>query len=99
MKQQKKATNTWALGHINWYDPKSGKGSIIGDDGVWYRIHEFSKIEAKLSKSLNQKVRVEFELANDSVHPIIKSIRKSKDQTKKKPELPPAPVQQKARTA
>ena len=75
MSAQKKSTKSWISGHINWYDPSSGKGSIIGDDGVWYRIHEFSEIRSLKQKALKAKTRVEFILANDSIHPIIKCIR------------------------
>jgi cold shock CspA family protein len=75
--KQKKSTQSWSSGQINWYDPHSGKGSIIGDDGIWYRIHEFSEIQIKKQEALKEKTRVEFELAKDSVHPIIKSVRQN----------------------
>ena len=80
MKQQKKPARIWLLGRINWYDPTSGKGSIVGDDGNWYRIHEFSRINA--SKKLKSNIRVKFELSNDSIHPIIKTVSETTDQTK-----------------
>lgn len=87
MKKQKKSPDTaWALGHINWYDPDSGKGSIIGDDGVWYRIQEFSEIQSKKTKNLKVHTRVEFALALDSINPIIKCVReanKTKSEIKK----------------
>ena len=65
----------WVQGQVNWFDPNSGEGSICGDDGVLYRIHEFSEIQNKKIRALKEKVRVEFQLARDSVHPIIKAIR------------------------
>ena len=76
-KQKKKPSIEWVSGHINWFDPDSGKGSIIGDDGIWYRIHEFSEIQTKKNKLLKTKTRVEFQLAQDSVNPIIKSVRET----------------------
>jgi cold shock CspA family protein len=87
VKQQKKPSGTWALGHINWYDPNSGKGSIIGDDGVWYRIHEYSNLEVASTDQLKDQLRVRFELAPDSVHPIVRNVKdasKSAPETKKK---------------
>ena len=80
--KQKKATVDWNMGHINWYDPHSGKGSIIGDDGIWYRINEFSDIQINKHSALREKSRVEFILAKDSVHPIIKSVRKVAESAK-----------------
>jgi cold shock CspA family protein len=74
---KKKLSETWILGHINWYDPHSGKGSIISDDGIWYRIHEFCEIQSDNQKALKEKARVEFELTNDSVYPIIRTVRQS----------------------
>ena len=74
---QKKPQRTWIQGHVNWYDPNTGKGSIISDDGIWYRIHEFSEIQNQKQNALKEKVRVEFELARDSVHPIVRNVRKA----------------------
>ena len=76
--KNKSQSKVWSQGHVNWYDPESGKGSIIGDDGIWYRIHEFSEIQTGKSRALKEKARVEFELATDSIHPIIKSVRQTK---------------------
>jgi cold shock CspA family protein len=72
--KQKKSTSSWILGRVNWYDPESSKGSIIGDDGNWYRINEFSEIKTNTQNTLKVNARVKFELALDSVHPIIKRI-------------------------
>lgn len=65
-------------GSVNWYDPDTGRGSIIGDDGNWYRIHEFVKLKELDHTELKEKTRVQFELANSSVHPIIKTIKRIK---------------------
>lgn len=72
--QQKKAARTWVLGHINWYDRRSSQGCIIGDDGIWYRIHEFCEIITS-GKGLREKARVKFTLAVDSNHPIVQSVK------------------------
>jgi cold shock CspA family protein len=73
----KKQAPTWIVGHINWYDPHTGKGSIIGDDGIWYRIHEFADIQQRKQRALKDKARVEFKLASDSVHPVVTTVRQN----------------------
>ena len=76
MKHKKTSSTVVKLtGEVNWFDVHSGKGSIAGDDGILYRIHEFSEIQSAKAKTLREKVRVEFELANDSIHPIIRTVR------------------------
>jgi len=74
MKRPKGPELDWILGKVNWYDSESGKGSIVGDDGVWYRIHEFSEIQAG-TKGLTDKARVKFALVKDSVHPIVRAVK------------------------
>lgn len=71
----RKTRQTWIFGQVNWYDPDSGQGSIISDDGIWYRIHEFSDIQKTLQHSLTEKTRVAFDLVNDSIYPVIKNVR------------------------
>jgi hypothetical protein len=65
--------STWIKGRINWYDAQSGRGSIVSDDNVWYRIHEFTALLAPT----DPQTRVEFELAIDSIHPIVKQVREA----------------------
>ena len=85
--KEKKSAN-WISGRVNWYDPTTGKGSIISDAGIWYRIHEFSQIITRKSKPLTEKARVEFELARDSINPIVKTVRQisEKETSEKKSE-------------
>lgn len=68
-------SNEWVLGQVSWFDPNTGKGSIYGDDGILYRVHEFAEIQNQKNRVLKDKARVEFQLARDSIHPIIKTIR------------------------
>lgn len=77
MKSNKDASksNEWVLGQVSWFDPNTGKGSICGDDGILYRVHEFAEIQNQKKRALKEKARVEFQLARDSIHPIIKTIR------------------------
>ncbi len=77
MKDQKKSIE-WISGAINWYDTNTGRGSIIGDDGVWYRIHEFVELKGLVKRELKSKARVQFELAKGSVHPIVQTVRDGK---------------------
>ena len=62
------------LGKINWYDVASGKGSIIGDNGIWYRINEFTRLGLQTPSEIFPGQRVVFSLANTSVHPIVIAI-------------------------
>lgn len=75
----KKLPMTWLSGTINWYDPSTGRGTIIGDDGVWYRIHEFIKLHEILATKFKDKVRVEFKLVRDSIRPVIFAVRDCKE--------------------
>lgn len=59
-------------GTINWYDSYSEKGCIIGDDGSFYRIHEFIKVRGELEHG----TRVAFTLCLSSIHPILSSLEK-----------------------
>ena len=58
-------------GKINWYDESSGRGSIIGENNVWYRIHEFTQIDGILSPN----TQIIFTSALDSIHPIVKQVK------------------------
>lgn len=73
--EDRQANVQWNKGRINWYDPESKHGSIIGDDGNWYRIHEFTQGNGDLTVSLTPDQRIEYQLALSSVHPIIERIR------------------------
>lgn len=64
----------WVNGTVNWYDPNTGRGSILGDDGSMYRIQDFSKIE---SGSVAPQSKVAFKLSLSSKNPIIESVAKS----------------------
>ncbi len=59
-------------GRINWYDAESGRGSIISDDNIWYRIHEFTM---GTRAEWTPGTPVEFELASSSIHPIVTVVK------------------------
>jgi len=86
MKAQRNSKQTWILGHINWYDPRSGKGSIIADDGDFYRLHPSTELKTD-GQRLKNKSRVKFALALDTVHPIVKVVEhdRSKEKAAKRP--------------
>ncbi len=74
MKQrQKKSESNWLLGKINWFDPVSERGSILGNDGNMYRIQDFSSVER--NQRLRANIQVEFKLVQSSQNPIIESVR------------------------
>lgn len=56
----------WIHGRINWYDAESGHGSLISDDNVWYRVHEFVNMPGN-----EPGRRVQWALAPSSIHPIV----------------------------
>lgn len=61
------------LGKVNWIN--NNCGSILGDDGNMYRIHEFTKILGTVSNGS----RVGFELSLSSVHPVLTHVVELKD--------------------
>lgn len=63
---------TTIFGRINWFDASSHRGCIISDDNVWYRIHEFTTIDVD---HLEPNQRVEFQLVNSSIRPIVEAVR------------------------
>lgn len=66
-----KGVNNMLTGKINWYDRFSKKGSIIGDNGIYYRIHEFTTLSHKV---LFTGESVAFNLAINSIHPIVQEV-------------------------
>jgi hypothetical protein len=57
------------FGTVNWID-SDGRGSILGDNDVMYRIHDFTVIFGSASAGK----RVEFRLDSCSSNPIVKTI-------------------------
>lgn len=67
-------------GIIYWYDKHSKTGCIISLDHNWYRIHAFTKMEFVPKENEH----ITFKLVKDSIRPIIKWIKKSKQYKIKK---------------
>ncbi len=65
-------------GIIHWYDKHSKHGCIISMDGIWYRIHEFTKLNFKPKENDH----ITFRLSPDSIRPIVKWVKKSKTKHK-----------------
>lgn len=59
------------LGKINWYDLESRRGSIIGDDNVWYRIPD-----CLYGLDFKPGERVRFELSLASKYPVITRVHR-----------------------
>lgn len=65
-------------GVIHWYDKESKHGCIVSLDSVWYRIHEFTKLIGNKNYIPKEGDHILFKLADDSVKPIVKIIKKTK---------------------
>ncbi len=65
-------------GVVHWYDKHSKRGCIISLDGIWYRIHEFTKIEFPIKENDH----ITFRLEESSIKPIVRWVKKSKKKYK-----------------
>lgn len=63
-------------GVINWYDEYSKEGSIISLDGIWYRIHQYTKLNKFTIPQEGDHIT--FQLALDSIRPIVQVVSKTK---------------------
>lgn len=62
----------YIIGKINWWDPVTGRGSVISESDEWYRIPEHLKLPFMPEPGM----LVAFSLVKSSNSPIMEDIRK-----------------------